>query len=161
MTHLIKDGRHVELTTLQTLYSTTKCHLFVLHTSERLRRTFPLLPLIAFRHLRNLRDLLAWATLTSTSHELPGNRPCGAARCKTCPILLATDEFSSHTTGEIFKMTSCKSSSVIYLVTCRRCGHITGSTTIDLTSRIGRVMNLMWWSTSTVMHTRRQTWSLW
>ena len=38
---------------------------------------------------------------------------------------MATDEFSSHTTGKVFKVkfnASCKSSSVIYLITCRRCG---------------------------------------
>ena len=36
------------------------------------------------------------------------------------------DEFSSYKTGENFKLkikASCKSSSVIYLITCRRCGH--------------------------------------
>ena len=35
------------------------------------------------------------------------------------------DEFSSHTTGENFKMktnVSYKSSNVIYLIMCRRCG---------------------------------------
>ena len=38
---------------------------------------------------------------------------------------MATDEFSSHTTGKVFKVNfraSCKSSNVIYLITCRRCG---------------------------------------
>ena len=38
---------------------------------------------------------------------------------------MATDEFSSHTTGKVFKVkfrASCKSSNVIYLITCRRCG---------------------------------------
>ena len=45
--------------------------------------------------------------------------------CTTCPILLATDMLSSHTTGEQFRKkisTSCKSSSVICLITCRRRG---------------------------------------
>ena len=38
---------------------------------------------------------------------------------------MVTDEFSSHTTGKVFKVkfhASCKSSNVIYLITCRRCG---------------------------------------
>ena len=63
--------------------------------------------------------------MTSTSHEEHGNKPCGAARCTTCLILLATDAFSSRTTGERFKVmirASCKSSSVIYLIISRRCG---------------------------------------
>ena len=47
------------------------------------------------------------------------------ARCKTCPILLTTDEFCSHTTREKFKVevrASCKCSSVIYLITCSMWG---------------------------------------
>ena len=51
--------------------------------------------------------------------------PCWAPRCKTCPILMATDEFSSHTTGKVFKekfSVSWRFSNVIYLITCRSCG---------------------------------------
>ena len=96
-----------------------------IHTSERLRRVFPSPPLIAFRRPRNLKDILVRATLTPILYEPPGNRPCGIPRCRTCPILLATDEFSSSTTGEKFKVktkASCKSSNIIYLIECRRCG---------------------------------------
>ena len=38
---------------------------------------------------------------------------------------MVTDEFSNHTTGKLFKVkfrASCKSSNVIYLTMCRRCG---------------------------------------
>ena len=54
---------------------TTSCHLDILHTSERLRRAFPLPPLIAFRRPKNLRDLLVRAELTSVVHDarLTGN----------------------------------------------------------------------------------------
>ena len=51
---------------LPTFYSTTKGHLSILHTSERLRGAFSLPPLIAFCRPKNLRDLLVRATLTST-----------------------------------------------------------------------------------------------
>ena len=110
---------------LPSFHLITECHLSILHTSERLQEALQHLPLIAFRRPRNLRDLLVRATLTITSHELPGNHSCGAPRCKTCPVLMATDEFSSYTTGKVFKVkfsASCKSSNVIYLITCRRCG---------------------------------------
>ena len=63
------------------------------------------------------------ATLTAKTPESPGNCPCGAARCKTCAIL-ATDEFTSHKAGQVFKMkfaASCKSSNIVYLISCRRC----------------------------------------
>ena len=110
---------------LPTFLSTTKHHLSILHTSERLRRAFPLPPLIVFRTPRKLKDLLVRATLIPIVYELPGNHPRGAPRCKTCPILLAMDEFSSSITGEQFKVkskASCKSSNIIYLIKCRRCG---------------------------------------
>ena len=38
---------------------------------------------------------------------------------------MATDEFTSHKTSQVFKMKSaafCKSSNIVYLITCRRCG---------------------------------------
>ena len=47
-------------------------------------------------------------------------------RCKTCPILLAKDEFASHATSQWYKVkgsASCKSSNVIYLIGCKRYGH--------------------------------------
>ena len=85
----------------------------------------PLPPLPAFRLPINLRDLLVWASLTVTSQEPPGNCPCWAAGCKMCQILMAIDEFTSHTTGQVFKIhfaASCKPSNIIYLTICRRCG---------------------------------------
>ena len=83
-------------------------------------------PTDSFRRPNNLRDFLVRATLTAKTYESPGNRPCGAAQCKTCPILMTTDEFTSHKTGQVFKMksaASCKSSNIVYLISCRRCGH--------------------------------------
>ena len=82
-------------------------------------------PIIAFRHPRNLKDPLVRATLNATRYEMPGNCLCGAAGCKTCLILTATDGFTSHMTGQKFKMkfaTSCKSSNIVYLISCRRFG---------------------------------------
>ena len=104
---------------------TTKHHLLILYTSEQLQRAFQCPPLIAFRCLKNLRDLLVWATLTSMSHQPPSNYPCRVSKCKTCPIVMAMDEFSGHTTGQSYKVNvsaSCKSSNVIYLITCKRHG---------------------------------------
>ena len=50
---------------------------------------------------------------------------CSAIRCKTCFIQWATEKLSSHASVEVFEMkikASCKSSNIIYLITCRRCG---------------------------------------
>ena len=125
---LVKYGWYVTTSGIlfyQILSWFTRRHQSTLHTSERLREAFSLPPLIAFRRPKNLRDFLVRATLTTNNQEPPGNRPCGATGCKTCPILTATDEFTSHTTGLVYKMNfaaSCKSSNIIYLITCRRCG---------------------------------------
>ena len=40
-----------------------------------------------------------------------------------CPILMATDEFTSHKTKQVFKMkfvASYKSFNIVYLITCKR-----------------------------------------
>ena len=110
---------------LPSFHMIPKRHLPILHVSERLRKVFRYPPLISFRHPKNLKDFLVRATLTSNPSEPSGNYTCRAPRCKTCPILRVTDEFSSHTTGQFFKVkfhASCKSSNIVYLITCRRCG---------------------------------------
>ena len=68
-----------------------------------------------------LRDFLVWASLTTTSQD----RPCRAVGCKMRPMLTATDEFTCHTTSRVFKMkliAPSKSSNIVYLIICRRCG---------------------------------------
>ena len=85
---------------------------------------------------RNLRDLLVhtdqetytiywYAPIFVPKLEIPSNFRCEARRCKTCPILVTTDTFASSVTGERFKLklcASCKTTNVIYLIQCRRCG---------------------------------------
>ena len=110
---------------LPSFHLITEHHQTIFHTSERLREELWHPPLIAFCRPRNLRDLFVRTTLTITSHESPGNHSCWGPRCKKCPILMATGEFSSHLTTKVFKVkfsASYKSSNVIYLITCRRCG---------------------------------------
>ena len=55
-------------------------------------------------------------------------------------MLRATNEFSSHRTGKSYKVkfhASCKSSNIIYLITCRRCGlQYVGETSQPLHARI-------------------------
>ena len=110
---------------LPTFQSIIKRHPSTLHISEWLREAFPLPPLIVFRRMKNLRNFLVRATLTVNNQEPPDNPPCGAAGWKMCPILMALDEFTSHTTSLVYKLNfsaSCNFSNIIYLITCRRCG---------------------------------------
>ena len=108
--------------------------------SNWLQKAFPFLPIIAFRRPRNLRDLLVCADITPKISDPPGNFRWEARRCKNCLILVTTDTFSSSKTGERFKLklhASCKTSNVIYLIQCRRCGHqYVGETEQPLRSQI-------------------------
>ena len=93
------------------------------HHWNALLQELPLL--IAFHHQSNLKDILVQTNLNSIPHEPPGNCLCEAARSKTCPILFATDEFSSLTAGENCKMkinAFTTSSNIVYLIRCRRSG---------------------------------------
>ena len=108
-----------------------------------------------FRHRRFLSSLMrnvVSVTINSTVEFLfrlaygllatPPTRTCGASRHKTCPILLATDKFSGHTTGQHLKTkvhvnASCKSSNVIYLITCGwSCQQYVGETEQEFHCRI-------------------------
>ena len=101
-------------------------HPSIPHVLDQIWEAFRLPPLTIFRCLTNLRSLLVQVILTSTPHEVPGNYPCRASSCKTCPLLVSIlDEFSSYMTGKSYKAktrASCKSSDVIHSFTCRRWG---------------------------------------
>ena len=60
-----------------------------------------------------------------TRKEPWGNRKCDGRGCKTCPVLSEASQVTSHSTGEVHKITTsanCKSAGVIYVIQCRRCG---------------------------------------
>ena len=116
-----------------------------------------------FRRPKNLKDLLVGANLRSTPSELPGNYLCGASRCKTCPILKVTDEFSSHMTGQVYKekvRASCKSSNIVYLFNMwmRQVNHsVQGSMVTGSTSCTGGLTYPLWPSILIAEHTRNRT----
>ena len=113
------------LPSLNFLARTTRRHQVTLRSLERLNAILTLPPIIDFRRLKNLRDLLMHATLTAHTEDAPGNFPCSTSCCNTCPILKTTNLFVSKTTGEWFTIRIhawCKTSNIIYLIECRRCG---------------------------------------
>ena len=80
---------------------------------------------IIFQQTKNLRNLLVHAALTLHTDGAPSNFLCNTSRCKTCPILKTTNLSVSKTTGERFTIkihTSCRTSTFMYLIECRRCG---------------------------------------
>ena len=98
----------------------------ILQDSEQLREAIKSLPIKAFRRPRNLRDLLVHAVISpKKAVDSFGNFGCNARRCKTFPVLVTTNTFSSSVTREHFKLklrASCQTSNIIYLIQCRRCG---------------------------------------
>ena len=93
------------------------------------------------------------------------------AGCTTCPILTATNKFTSHTNCQKFKMkfvASCKSSNIVNLITCRRCGQqYMGKTgqllyrraiTSVITLHIRGLQNLLWLYASVMLDTFKCTW---
>jgi len=100
-------------------------HLHILNDDERLKQVFPSPPLLSFRRPRNLRDLTVSAKLRPLEQdEPPGCKRCTAKKCSVCPYVKECSKFTSFTTGESFPITSsihCKSSWVVYLITCSAC----------------------------------------
>ena len=108
---------------LSTIRSIVKRHHHLLQLSDKM--VIPDPPILAFRRPKNLRDLLVRAELTRPTPVIPGNTPCGRPRCKTCPRLLQRDFFICRSTNKKIKIhcqATCKTSNLIYLIECKKCG---------------------------------------
>ena len=79
----------------------------------------------ATRRPRNLKDLLIHARISTPSPSLlTGNSPCKGRNCKCCAEIVTWNTFSSTTTSRTYNIRSemaCKSSNLVYLITCKRC----------------------------------------
>ncbi len=115
-------------------------HLHILQNDERLKQIFTTPPIIAFRRPRNTRDLLVSAKVPSIEENAePGCTRCDARRCSVCPYINISKKFTSTATGDSFPITSkitCKSTWIIYLITCTKCKlQYVGKTTNSLYTR--------------------------
>ena len=97
-------------------------HFHLLQSNERLRKSFPQPPMVAFRRLKNLRDMLMHSKLKKEEKEEVETVRCKGNRCKCCSMLEETKSFSingkQHNT---WVGGSCKSANLIYAVKCRKC----------------------------------------
>jgi len=64
---------------------------------------------------------------TNNNKKPIGTQCCGSKRCKTCPLINTDAVFKSSYTNKTYKVSkggnlTCKTSNVIYLITCKRCG---------------------------------------
>ena len=100
-------------------------HMPILHADSTLKEIFPLPPVVSFRRPRNIRDLLVNAKLREIPSDTQiGSTKCNAKRCSVCPFICESKKFRSSNTGESFPITThidCKSSWLIYLITCTKC----------------------------------------
>ena len=121
---------------------TTRQHQNILRTSERLQNTkgFPFSTVNCLSLDNKFEGSLGQSGIKINTQRAPGNWRCDTVRCKMCSILMTKDEFASHTTGQRYKVkghASCKSSNIIYLIECKRCGHqCIGETSQPLRCRI-------------------------
>ena len=104
-----------------------KKHYNLLLSSNRCKKVFQHLPVVAFRRSPNLRDLLVTAKLSSNSAkpQLPsGSFRCGR-NCATCPYishgLTTYTFFSTGETRPIKSNLTCDTKNLIYIIQCNRC----------------------------------------
>ena len=92
-------------------------------------KAFPDLPIISYKRQKNLRDILVRAQIKPEKTQ-PENttytcQPCNKARCKTCQHIITTHTFTSYTTKQSYVIkhdSNCKTSNVVYLIQCTKCG---------------------------------------
>ena len=98
-------------------------YFYLLQSNERLKRSFPQPPMVAFRRLRNLRDMLMHSKLRREEKEEQKEiRCCNGNRCKCCGILVESEEFEVNGRRHSSRVGgTCKSSNLIYGVSCRKC----------------------------------------
>ena len=81
-------------------------------------------PTVAFRRPKNLRDYLTRSDFAVAEGDRYFSKSCNSSRCSHCNNIDNACEFTSSNTGETFTLrqnVNCKTSHVIYLITCKRC----------------------------------------
>ena len=114
---------HPHLPRLQRILEDNKKILNTNHLQQAIPERYR----VAFRRPKNLRDLLVSAEVSRPKRTdiVRGNQKCNGRGCKTCPALQEVSEIKSHSTGEGFKLhvsATCKSSDLVYVIACKRCG---------------------------------------
>ena len=127
----------------------------ILLSDPKMKQIFPKKPSVVFRQAPNLKRKLTKSAFRALPFPDGGDTEDGEAGCykyrhqgrgrpcETCPKLNVSTTFTSKFTGRTYKMRyrlNCKSTFVVYLVTCPRQGCpalYTGSTTKTIMARHG------------------------
>ena len=76
-------------------------HLNLLQIDDEMKSLFQRPPMVAFRNLKALRDILVRANLPVES-RVKGSLKCNGPRCKICEKVVETECFTSFVTGETY-----------------------------------------------------------
>jgi len=96
---------------------------------EELKEIFQSKITLAYKRPKNLRDMLVRARIPpllqnpqSCSHPNPGTIPCGSARCLTYKHVTLSERVVGPTGSlKLWDQFTCKSSCIIYAITCVKC----------------------------------------
>ena len=100
-------------------------NLLKLSLNESVKQVYSHKPLVAFKRPRNLQDILVHTNLNNNKNrKIHSVMKCNRKRCTHCNYITETNGFTSSTLGKQFTIKNnlnCASSSVIYLITCKKC----------------------------------------
>ena len=110
---------------LPDIRSTIDHHWSRIESSSKLSKIFPEKPILAYRRPKSLKDILVNSKIAhnGTNEPTGHSAPCNTSRCLTCKIMCQTHSFNSKS-GAISSIRgthNCKSSNVVYLITCNVC----------------------------------------
>ena len=125
---------------LRMLGNVLKRHFHLLQTNERLRKAFTEPPMVAFRRLKNLKDMLVHTSQNKVEREENEVKKCKSLRCKCCPHLQEKNSFEINGKGhELRHGGTCKSTNLIYGVRCSKCNlWYFGETSMKLHERLNQ-----------------------
>ena len=107
----------------------------LLQSNERLKKAFPEPPMVAFKRLKNLRDMLVHTGPRAINQ---GVGSCSDKRCKCCKHLQGTTEFEINGKKHCVKNGgSCDTENVIYGLRCKQCDQwYIGESSLQLRGRL-------------------------
>ena len=107
---------------LRALGRTIHKHFHLLKTNDRLKKSFPDAPMVAFRRLPNLGDRLIHSNTNTTDQEEPILKKCGTPRCQCCQHFKESEKIEINgKTHRYNQGGNCKTENLIYTLKCRKC----------------------------------------
>ena len=109
----------------------------IIQNTEELTQIFSSKPLMGFRRLPNLRDILTSSTISYPPNHITDTKPSvhipvctRLGRCTYCPKIKKVEQITSFHSKQVFKCKSlppkhkvtCELSNVIYIINCNKCG---------------------------------------